>query len=101
MSAPPRRRKHDRSEVPVSFLPEGNSAARCAYLFALAGLAPGLGIICGLPAIVFGNIGLRAASRDSERKGLGHAYVSRILGIAEFICCAAGFACLARAMGAF
>jgi hypothetical protein len=98
---PPRRRKNDRSEVPVSFLPVGNPAARRAYLFALVGLIPGLGIICGLPATVFAVIGSRAALKDDERRGRGHAYISRILGPIEFVCSAAGLVCLAKAMDLF
>ncbi len=95
----PRRRKKDRSEIPVSFLPEGNPAARWAYLFALAGLIPGLGLVCGLPAAILGILGRRAALKDEDRRGLGHAYVSRLVGPIEFACNAAGFVCIAKAFG--
>lgn len=94
---PARRRKHDRSEVPVSFLPEGNPAARRAYLCAVIGLVPGLGVVFGLPAVLFGVLGRRAALRDEGRRGLGHAYVSRLVGAVEFVTGAAGLACLAKA----
>jgi hypothetical protein len=94
----PRRRKNDRSEVPVSFLPVGNPAARRAYLFALFGLIPGLGIVCGPPAAVFAVMGDRAAQNDEERRGRGHAYISRILGPIEFVCSAAGLFCLGKAV---
>ena len=77
---PARRRKNDRSEIPVSFLPDGNPNARRAYLFAVVGLIPGLGIVFGPPAVVFGIVGRRSALRDEFRRGLGHAYVSRLLG---------------------
>jgi len=100
-SSPTRRRKNDRSEVPVSFLPVGNPAARRAYLFALFGLIPGLGLICGLPAVVFAIVGSRTALKDEERRGKGHAYVSRILGLIEFVCSAAGLVCLAKAFDMF
>ena len=100
-SEPARRRRNDRSEAPVSFLPEGNPAARRAYLFALAGLAPGLGIICGPLATVFGIVGLRAAERDKDKRGRGHAFLSRLLGPIEFVCNAAGLACLAHALNYF
>ena len=94
---PARRRKNDRSEVPVSFLPEGNPNARRAYLCAVIGLIPGLGLFLGPPAIVFGILGRRAALRDEHHRGLGHAYVSRLIGGVEFVCNLAGVACLAMA----
>jgi hypothetical protein len=96
-AGPSRRRKNDRSEIPVSFLPEGNPNARRAYLCALAGLIPGLGLLLGPPAVVFGVVGRRAALRDELRRGLGHAYVSRLLGAVEFVCNVVGLTCLARA----
>ena len=97
---PARRRKNDRSEVPVSFLPDGNPHARRAYLCAVAGLLPGFGLLFGPLAVVFGILGRRAALRDEFRRGLGHAYVSRVLGTVEFIFGTAGWACLFRASGA-
>ena len=100
MSAPAepvRRRKNDRSEIPVSFLPEGNPNARRAYVCALVGLVPGLGLLVGPPAILFGVLGRRSAHRDEFKRGLGHAYVSRLAGLIEFLCNAAGVACIAKA----
>jgi hypothetical protein len=96
-SEPARRRRNDRSEQPVSFLPEGNPAARAAYLCVLIGLVPGLGLILGLPAAVLGSIGRQRALRDEERRGLGHAYVSRLLGVVEFVCGVGALLCLAKA----
>ena len=95
---PVRRRKNDRSEIPVSFLPDGNPNARRAYLCVIIGLFPGLGILFGPLAIVLGILGRRAALRDEFRRGLGHAWVSRALGAVEFVCGAAGWACVARAV---
>jgi len=92
---PARRRKDDRSEVPVSFLPEGNPNARRAYLCAVIGLIPGLGLVLGPPAVLFGILGRQAALRDEQQRGLGHAYVSRLVGGVEFVCNAAGAACFA------
>jgi hypothetical protein len=94
---PVRRRKNDRSEIPVSFLPDGNPNARRAYLCAILGLVPGLGLLLGPPAIVLGVIGRRAALRDEFQRGLGHAYVSRLLGAIEFACNAVGLACILMA----
>jgi hypothetical protein len=101
MSAPTKpapRRKDDRSEVPVSFLPEGNPNARRAYLCAVIGLIPGLGLVLGPPAVVFGILGRRAALRDELRRGLAHAFVSRWAGAIEFVCSLAGVVCVARAL---
>jgi hypothetical protein len=97
---PARRRKNDRSEIPVSFLPDGNPNARRAYLCAILGLIPGLGIAFGPVAIVFGILGRRSALRDEFQRGLGHAWISRAMGAVEFVCCAAGWACVLRAAGA-
>jgi hypothetical protein len=96
---PARRRKNDRSEVPVSFLPEGNQTARRAYLCALAGLVPGLGLLFGPPAVVLGVLGARAARRDEQGRGLGHAWASCALGEVEFVCGAVGWLCLVQALG--
>src|SRR5438045_2397887 len=98
---PARRRKNDRSEVPVSFLPDGNPNARRAYPCAVIGLIPGLGLVFGSPAVVFGVLGRRAALRDEFRRGLGHAYVSRLVGAVEFASNVAGWWCVARAAGLF
>src|SRR6478672_9035687 len=97
---PARRRKNDRSEMPVSFLPDGNPNARRAYECAILGLIPGLGVLFGPAAILFGVLGRRAALRDEFQRGLGHAWVSRTLGAIELACNAAGWACLWVASGA-
>lgn len=83
----------------MSFLPEGNLAACWAYVCALIGLIPGLGLVFGLPAIVFGTIGRRTALRHPERPGLGHAYVSRLVGAVELVCSVGGLLCLGKANG--
>lgn len=95
---PVRRRKNDRSEIPVSFLPDGNPNARRAYLCAILGLVPGLGVLFGPPAVVFGILGRSAALRDEFQRGLGHAWVSRTLGTIEAVCGLAGWACIALAI---
>jgi hypothetical protein len=43
-------------------------------------------------------VGLRTARRDPEYGGLGHAFMSRALGLVEFLTGVGGIACLARAM---
>jgi len=78
---PPRRKKkNDRAEIPLSFLPQGNPPARWAYIFALVGLVPVVGLAAGLLAIVFGFLGLRAATRKHAGVGSGHSVVSMVLG---------------------
>lgn len=93
----PRRRKHDKSEIAVSFLPVGNPAAKWAYLSAIIGLIPGIGVVMGLPAFILGVIGGRAAKRDEQKRGMGHARLSRLLGLLEILSNAAGWALLASA----
>jgi hypothetical protein len=100
-AVPARRRKNDRSEVPVSFLPDGNRCARWGYLCVLAGLAPGLGVLLGPAALLLGLLGRRAALRDEYQRGLGHAYMSRMVGTLVFVCHGAGWACIAKAAGAW
>ena len=95
--APARRRKHDRSEIPVSFLPEGNPPARRAYICALLGLIPGLGLLFGPLAIGFAVAGFRVANADEFHRGRGHAKISRLLGILEIVSNTAGWFLLARA----
>jgi hypothetical protein len=96
---PTARRKNDRSEIPVSFLPEGNPTARKAYLCAVIGLIPGFGLLLGPLAIFLGILGRRDALRDEHHRGLGHAYVSRLLGGVELVCNLAGALCLATSAG--
>jgi len=96
---PTARRKNDRSEIPVSFLPEGNPTACRAYLCAVIGLIPGVGLLLGPLAIILGIFGRRDALRDEHQRGLGHAYVSRLLGGVELACNAAGMMLIAIAQG--
>ena len=96
---PTARRKNDRSEIPVSFLPEGNPTACKAYLCAVFGLIPGLGLLLGPSAIIFGFLGRRSAFRDEHHRGLGHAYVSRLAGGVESVCNLAGAIVLATSAG--
>ena len=91
--AKPRRRRsrsEDKSEQPVTFLPVGNPQARRAYLCAVIGLIPGFGLLLGLPALLFGWLGYRAGKADPAHRGMGHAFVSIVLGILEIIVNSAG-----------
>ena len=80
-----RSRSDDKSEQPVTFLPQGNPHARRAYLCAVIGLIPGCGLVLGLPAIIFGRLGYRAGKADAGQRGAGHAYVSMLLGTLELL----------------
>ena len=82
---PRRRSREDKSDQPVTFLPQGNKQARRAYLSAVLGLIPGLGLVFGFPALFFGALGYRDGKRDAARRGLGHAFVSMILGVLEIL----------------
>lgn len=77
------RKRLDKSEIPATFLPEGNARARTAYLFAIFGMIPGLGFFLGWLAILFGWLGYKAARGPSEGKGIGHSVVSMALGALE------------------
>jgi hypothetical protein len=96
----PRRgkKRNDRSEMPVTFLPQGNPRARTAYLCAIIGLIPGVGLLLGPPAIIFGRLGYIAAKKDPETKGIGHSYISVILGIFEIIASGVGLTLLAYSL---
>jgi hypothetical protein len=86
-----RRRPHDRSEARVSFLPEGNRAAKWAYICLLIGLLPGIGLVTGIAAVILGYFGRQIARRDEHGRGLGHACVSMMLGAFEVVCQGAGW----------
>lgn len=77
---PPRRRALDRSEIRASFLPEGNRAAKWAYVSVLVGLIPGLGVLTGFLAVALGFIGRRIAKQDPDQRGLGHACMAMMMG---------------------
>jgi len=86
------RKKNDRAELPLSFLPQGNSPARWAYIFALTGLVPIVGLVAGMLAVVFGFLGLRAANRKYKGIGSGRSVVSMVLGALETVANAIGIA---------
>lgn len=92
----PRKRPPDPSDAPVTFLPPGNPNARRAYLCAVVGIVPPLGLLLGPFALVFGYLGFRFAKTDPESRGLGHAFLSMILGLLETIFGVLGAYFLAR-----
>jgi hypothetical protein len=92
----PRRKRADRSEMPLSFLPLTNPRARYAYISALVGLVPVLGLVMGPVAMLFGWLGVRYAKGLPNKDGLGHSVVSIILGFLEFAAAAGGLWLLGR-----
>ncbi len=93
------KKKSNKMEMPATFLPEGNEHARRAYICAIIGMMPVVGIVLGPAGFVFGWLGYRAAHRSCGGKGLGHAVVSMILGGLETIANAVGLPLVARGLG--
>jgi hypothetical protein len=95
-SGPRRGRKRlDKGDMPATFLPEGNRPARNAYLCAIFGMIPGIGLFLGTMAIVYGWLGYRAARGPSLGKGMGHSVVSMILGGLEVVANGVGWSLIA------
>jgi hypothetical protein len=99
-SEPRRARKRvDRSETPVTFLPEGNPNARTAYICAMVGLIPGLGLVLGPPAVIYGRRGYAAAKKELEGKGIAHSWISILLGGLETVLSVAGLFLIGWGLG--
>jgi hypothetical protein len=96
---PPPRKRPDRKELPTSFLPEQNGRARTAYICMLCGFIPAVGLIAGPLAAIFGYLGYRAAKREFDGNGLGHAFVSMLLGPLEAITNVVGWYLVALGLG--
>lgn len=92
------RKRPDRGDVPLSFLPLNNPRARVAYLCALFGLIPIVGLALGPVAVFYGRRGFRAAHGESDGNGLGHSFVSMVLGTLEFLANGIGLPLLARGL---
>ena len=99
-SEPRRGRKRlDKADMPSTFLPEGNPRARTAYLCAIFGMIPGVGLILGLGALVYGWLGFMAARGECQGKGFGHAIVSMIIGLLEVAANVIGWSLIAQHYG--
>lgn len=95
-----RRFREDRSTWPMStLLPPKNRAAGRGYVCAVAGLIPGLGLLLGPLAIVFGWVGWRRFQRDPAIWGGGHALLSIVLGSLEILVNVVGFGFIAKGVG--
>lgn len=90
------RKRADRAELPLTFLPQSNRQARIAYICALIGLIPAVGLLIGPVAAVFGWLGFRKAGQLPNKDGIGHSFVSIVLGLLEFAAAGVGLWLLGR-----
>jgi hypothetical protein len=87
LSKPARRKQRnfdDKYSLIASRIPR-NRAAVQAYRCALYGLIPGVGLLLGGAAIVYGIVGRRRFHEDPELRGLGHAIAGIVLGTLELL----------------
>jgi hypothetical protein len=79
---PRRRRRREDDEVDgISVLiPYKNGRALAAYYCGVFALIPGVGLILGPIALVFGILGLRFAQQNPKARGSGHAVAGIVLG---------------------
>jgi len=82
---PRRRRRQDKSEQPIQFLPRGNPPAAVCWFCAVVGLIPPLGALTGGVAFVAGLIGRKRSLADPDRKGYSHSTAGGVLGLLEML----------------
>lgn len=82
---PRRKRRQDKSELPIQFLPRGNPPAAVCWFCAVVGLIPPVGAVTGGIAFVAGVIGRRRSLADPDKKGYSHATAGGILGLLEAV----------------
>jgi hypothetical protein len=63
------------------FVPRSNRAALLAYYCAVASVIPGLGLVVGPAAVVYGIEGLRHLSEHPDAGGRAHAWVGIVFGV--------------------
>jgi hypothetical protein len=63
-----------------TIIPYKNPPALIGYYLGVFSLIPFLGLLCALPAIPLGIIGLRRRKANPQVKGLAHALIALILG---------------------
>ncbi len=70
----------------MAIIPDKNPKALIAYYVSLLSLFPCFGLIPGLIALTLGIMGAKAAKRNPEIEGGGHAWFAIILaGVMSFI----------------
>ena len=74
----PRRRRGD--DGVSTIIPYHNGMALAAYYVGVFSLIPGLGLLLGPMACIFGMVGLRRVRANPEVKGTGHAITGIVLG---------------------
>lgn len=80
---PRRRPRHDNEEqgdMTGGLIPYKNGAALAAYYLGVFGLIPGLGMLLGPLALIFGFLGFRFGRAHPKAGGLAHAIVGILLG---------------------
>lgn len=64
----------------MAVIPTRNPAALTAYYLGVFSLIPILGLVVGIPAMILGFLGVKAAMRQPQREGKGHAIAGLVLG---------------------
>lgn len=72
-----------RPSLVANFVPYRNPRALIAYYCAIFGLVPGVGLILGPVAIIFGVFGATYAEAHPHTKGMYHALLAVVLGTFE------------------
>jgi hypothetical protein len=72
--------EEDDENVVSSVIPYRNVPALVGYYLGVFSLIPCLGLVLGPAAVILGIVGLRGASRQPKKKGMGHAITALILG---------------------
>src|SRR5262249_19946383 len=65
----------------ASLIPARNPRGLTAYCFGIFSLIPGIGLVLGPLALLFGVLGIRYAVNYPKAKGMGHSVAGTLLGI--------------------
>ncbi len=68
------------NEAVATVIPYKNPPALIGYYLGVFSLIPFLGLLCAIPAIVLGVIGLKRHKANPQVKGVVHAWVALIMG---------------------
>jgi hypothetical protein len=64
----------------MNLIPANNPCALIGYYLGIFSLVPCLGVLFGIPAVILGVLGLRAAGKNPDVGGTVHAWVAIVLG---------------------
>lgn len=76
----PRRRRRRDADPTGGLIPIGNGMSLAAYYCGVFSLIPGVALVLGPLAIIFGFMGLSRAKQYPEVKGKGHSIAGIVLG---------------------